>query len=40
LRVYENAAHGLFLTHADRMNADLLAFATVPQPGASAGVTA
>lgn len=27
LRVYENAAHGLFVTHADRLNADLLAFA-------------
>ena len=26
LRVYENAAHGLFVTHADRLNADLLAF--------------
>jgi non-heme chloroperoxidase len=24
--VYENAAHGLFVTHADRLNADLLAF--------------
>jgi len=24
---YENAAHGLFITHADRLNADLLAFA-------------
>jgi non-heme chloroperoxidase len=24
--VYENAAHGLFITHADRLNADLLAF--------------
>jgi non-heme chloroperoxidase len=27
LRVYENAAHGLPITHADRLNADLLAFA-------------
>lgn len=27
LLVYENAAHGLFVTHADRLNADLLAFA-------------
>jgi len=27
LRVYENAAHGLFITHADQLNADLLAFA-------------
>jgi len=27
LRVYENAAHGLFVTHADKLNADLLAFA-------------
>jgi pimeloyl-ACP methyl ester carboxylesterase len=27
LKVYENAAHGLFLTHADRFNADLLTFA-------------
>ncbi|TJY41482.1 alpha/beta hydrolase [Cohnella pontilimi] len=26
--VYENAAHGLFITHADRLNADLLAFAS------------
>jgi pimeloyl-ACP methyl ester carboxylesterase len=25
--VYEGAAHGLFLTHAGRLNADLLAFA-------------
>jgi non-heme chloroperoxidase len=23
---YGNAAHGLYLTHADRLNADLLAF--------------
>ena len=27
LRVYENAAHGLFVTHADQLNADVLAFA-------------
>jgi hypothetical protein len=26
LIVYENAAHGLFVTHADRLNDDLLAF--------------
>jgi non-heme chloroperoxidase len=26
LRVYEGAAHGLFMTHADRLNADLHAF--------------
>jgi pimeloyl-ACP methyl ester carboxylesterase len=26
LRVYENAAHGLFVTHADRLNADLHTF--------------
>jgi non-heme chloroperoxidase len=26
--VYENAAHGLFLTHAKRLNADLVAFAS------------
>jgi non-heme chloroperoxidase len=26
LLVYENAAHGLFVTHANRLNADLLAF--------------
>jgi non-heme chloroperoxidase len=39
LRVYENAAHGLFLTHADRLNADLLAFASVPQSRAVASVT-
>jgi pimeloyl-ACP methyl ester carboxylesterase len=31
LRVYENAAHGLFVTHADRLNADLLEFARAPQ---------
>ena len=24
--VYENAAHGMFITHADRLNADLLEF--------------
>jgi non-heme chloroperoxidase len=36
LLVYENAAHGLFLTHADRLNADLLAFAEVPQARAAA----
>jgi non-heme chloroperoxidase len=24
--VYENAGHGLFVTHADRLNADLLEF--------------
>jgi len=40
LRVYDNAAHGLFLTHADRLNADLLAFATLPQAHAAVGVTA
>ncbi|HYN95932.1 MAG TPA: alpha/beta hydrolase [Pilimelia sp.] len=28
LLVYEGAAHGLFVTHAERLNADLLAFAT------------
>jgi len=40
LRVYENAAHGLFLTHADRLNADLLAFAKVsPRARAAASVT-
>jgi len=27
LTVYENAVHGLPVTHADRLNADLLAFA-------------
>jgi len=26
LKVYESAAHGLFLTHKDRLNSDLLAF--------------
>ena len=40
LRVYENAAHGLFLTHADRLNADLLAFASVPESRVVARVTA
>jgi pimeloyl-ACP methyl ester carboxylesterase len=40
LRVYENAAHGIFLTHAARLNADLLAFADVPQSRVVAGVTA
>jgi pimeloyl-ACP methyl ester carboxylesterase len=24
--IYENAAHGLFVTHAERLNADLLSF--------------
>ena len=27
LAVYEGAAHGLPITHADRLNADLVAFA-------------
>jgi hypothetical protein len=27
LKVYEGAPHGLFLTHMDRFNSDLLAFA-------------
>jgi non-heme chloroperoxidase len=27
LKVYESAAHGLPITHADQLNADLLAFA-------------
>jgi pimeloyl-ACP methyl ester carboxylesterase len=27
LKVYEGAAHGLPITHADQLNADLLAFA-------------
>jgi pimeloyl-ACP methyl ester carboxylesterase len=40
LRVYENAAHGLFLTHADRLNTDLLAFVQVPQSHAVASVSA
>lgn len=26
LKVYENAAHGLFITHRDRLNRDLLTF--------------
>ena len=26
LEVYEGAAHGLFITHRDRLNRDLLAF--------------
>jgi pimeloyl-ACP methyl ester carboxylesterase len=26
LRVYEGAAHGLFFTHAERVNADILEF--------------
>jgi non-heme chloroperoxidase len=26
--VYENAGHGLFVTHADQLTADLRAFAT------------
>jgi pimeloyl-ACP methyl ester carboxylesterase len=30
--VYENAAHGLFVTHADRLNADLLAFVRAHRP--------
>jgi pimeloyl-ACP methyl ester carboxylesterase len=34
LIVYENAAHGLFITHADRLNVDLLAFV---QPQALTG---
>jgi non-heme chloroperoxidase len=25
-KVYEGAAHGLFITHKDRLNSDLLAF--------------
>jgi pimeloyl-ACP methyl ester carboxylesterase len=40
LRVYENAAHGLFRTHADLLNADLLAFAGASRPRAVAGVAA
>jgi non-heme chloroperoxidase len=28
LVVYEGAPHGLFVTHIDRLNADLAAFAT------------
>jgi pimeloyl-ACP methyl ester carboxylesterase len=41
LIVYENAAHGLFVTHADRLNTDLAAFATAfrsRQIGAAVGV--
>jgi non-heme chloroperoxidase len=30
LVVYENAPHGLFLTHRERLNADLLAFVSQP----------
>jgi len=30
LKVYENAPHGLYLTHPDRLAADLLAFAAAP----------
>ena len=40
LQVYEDAAHGLFVTHADRLNADLLAFAGVLQSRAVAGAIA
>ena len=40
LRVYENAAHGLFVTHADQLNADLLAFAGVHRLRAPAMATA
>jgi pimeloyl-ACP methyl ester carboxylesterase len=40
LRVYENAAHGLFMTHADRLNADLVAFAGVSRPREVAGIVA
>lgn len=41
LRVYENAAHGLFLTHADRLNADLHTFVrSVVSRSAPAGVRA
>jgi hypothetical protein len=36
LRVYENAAYGLFVTHADQLNADLLAFAGVHRSRAPA----
>jgi len=32
LTVYEGAPHGLFLTHMQRLNADLLAFARTPEP--------
>jgi len=38
LRLYENAAHGLFMTHADRLNADLVAFAGGSRPRAVADV--
>jgi pimeloyl-ACP methyl ester carboxylesterase len=41
LVVYENAAHGLFVTHADRLNADLATFARAPRSrelGAAVGV--
>ena len=38
LRVYENAAHGLFMTHADRLNADLVTFAAVSRPREVAGI--
>lgn len=31
LHVYENAAHGLFVTHADQLNGDLLAFVQAPR---------
>ncbi len=34
LVTYADAAHGLFITHAHRLNADLLAFAR-PQPAAA-----
>jgi non-heme chloroperoxidase len=40
LLVYENAAHGLFLTHANRLNADLLAFAGAHRSRPLAGVSA
>jgi len=36
LPVYENAAHGLFVTHADQLNADLVAFAGVHRSRAPA----
>jgi len=32
LKVYEGAAHGLPVTHMDRLNADLLAFTSIPPP--------
>lgn len=38
LIVYENAAHGLFLTHADRFNSDVLSFASGVARGPWAGV--